>query len=139
MNIFKALKIVAVLATIAVSVGVNSGCSSMGEGSASASGGISSKPWLKLEPIRTVADLEQIRAGDEIAMVCGKCQAVEVHKVVNVDSKGRIKTDVATLEHQCPGCGSKLEADATKQTKVVHVCSKCGNTSALCSIVHKGE
>jgi hypothetical protein len=102
----------------------------------SARGGASD---LTMKPIRTQADAEALKPGDELAMVCSKCKSVVIHRV-NTE-KGHIKTMTVGEKHLCPGCDSTIEVTGFgkgKHDEVKHVCKACGDESAFCCATKAG-
>jgi hypothetical protein len=94
---------------------------------------------LLLKPITTPAEVEALKPGDEVAMVCSKCKSVVVHRVTT--EKGHIKTMTVGEKHACPGCESTIEVTGFgkgKKDQVKHVCQKCGDDSAFCCATKPG-
>ncbi len=85
------------------------------------------------KPIQSTKDVESLKPGDAVAMVCAKCKTVKVVAVSSPDSRGHIQFVRPGTVHECPGCGGKIQIrPGTKETEVVHECSKCGSESAFC-------
>ncbi len=94
---------------------------------------------LIMKPIRTQADAEALKPGDELAMVCSKCKSVVVHRVTT--EKGHIKTMTVGEKHLCPGCQSTIETTGFgkgKHDEVKHVCKACGDESVFCCATKPG-
>lgn len=95
---------------------------------------------LQMNQINTPAQAEDLKAGDQVAMVCAKCKSVVVERV-NVE-KGHIKTVTVGEKHMCPGCKSTIEVVGQGRGKtdaVKHVCKACGDDSAFCCASKPGE
>ena len=91
----------------------------------------------KLMTLKTMSDVEGLKAGDTVVMACAKCDTITETRVEQSPkgSAGAIETQVAG--HTCPGCGGKWEVDGhgkAKTEKMVHVCSHCGSKSAICAV-----
>ncbi len=115
-----------------------SGCATASR-PAPAQASISSKPWIALRPIASVAEIEGLQPGDEVAMACAKCKSIVVttkRQLTTKPSGGTVEE--ALTVHQCPGCGGVMTVRGDKQTQLVHSCSKCGEDSAFCCITTKG-
>lgn len=92
-----------------------------------------------LKPIKTVQDLEGLKAGDAVVMSCPKCKTITVSYVEK--TKGHITEEKVKQEHLCPGCETKIvttgQGKAAKDT-VVHTCKKCGSEDVMCCVLKKG-
>ena len=90
----------------------------------------------KLMNIKTVGDVEALKAGDVIVMACAKCETVMETRVER-PPKGAGATEAKVPVHGCPGCGAKWEtvgAGKAKTDKVTHVCSHCGSEGVVCAV-----
>lgn len=90
------------------------------------------------QPLDTVADIEALKPGDQVAMACPKCKTITVTKVD--EGKGAIKKERASQKHLCPGCANVIKIEGTGKAstqKVTHVCQKCGSEDAFCCAVKK--
>jgi len=92
-----------------------------------------------LKPIKTVGDLEGLKAGDAVVMSCPKCKTMTVSYVER--TKGQVTEGKLKEAHLCPGCETKIETTgqgkAAKDT-VIHVCKKCGSEDVMCCVLKKG-
>ena len=95
---------------------------------------------LHLMGIKTEAEAEALKPGDEIAMVCTKCKSAMIHKVQT--EKGHIKVMTVGEKHTCPGCNSTITVVGTgkgKHDEVKHTCEKCGDDSIFCCATKPGS
>ena len=86
------------------------------------------------QPITTQAQVDQLKPGDSIAMVCPKCKTVSTDFVTKM-SKGNITTVTPGEKHLCPGCGSVVTVVGVGKgasAQIKHVCEMCGSDSAFC-------
>lgn len=89
----------------------------------------------KLMSLKTVSDIEGLKAGDVVVMACAKCDTVTETRIT-YPPKGAGATETKAAVHGCPGCGAKWEtvgAGKAKTEKVTHVCSHCGG-NAVCAV-----
>lgn len=89
--------------------------------------------------IRTLDDAAAVKPGDHVVMSCPKCQNIAVKQVAV--EKGHIEHASTVMQHQCPGCGSKLTCTGhgkMKQAVWTHVCTSCGRADAFCCAVKPG-
>ena len=94
---------------------------------------------LHLTGIKTEAEAEALKPGDEIAMVCTKCKSVMIHRVET--EKGNIKIMTVGEKHTCPGCNSTITVVGIgkgKHDEVKHTCEKCGDDSVFCCATKPG-
>lgn len=92
------------------------------------------------QPINTVADVQTLKSGDQVAMACPKCKTVTVSYVD--EGKGAVKQTKTTERHQCPGCKTSIKTTGVgKQAtdQVVHTCQKCGSDLAFCCSLKGGK
>ena len=62
-----------------------------------------------LSGIDTQAQAEELKPGDEIAMVCAKCKTVSV-TLITKDNKNRVTVMTPGEKHLCPGCQGTMES-----------------------------
>jgi predicted RNA-binding Zn-ribbon protein involved in translation (DUF1610 family) len=135
-NILRSIKLTAtmILATAALaSLSTNLGAADTG----SAKGGATL--LLPGKPIKTTDEAAAVKPGDLMVMSCPKCQNVAVKRVTV--EKGHIEHATTVMQHQCPGCGSKLTHTGhgkMKQAEWTHVCTECGSKDAFCCAVKPG-
>lgn len=95
---------------------------------------------IHLNSLKTVADVEALKADDTFAMACAKCKTIFVARVVKsakgaeVLAAGGKPTQIIGL-HPCSGCGSTIEITGHgkgKESKLKHTCKTCGDESAFC-------
>lgn len=87
-----------------------------------------------LSGIDTQAQAEELKPGDEIAMVCAKCKTVSV-TLITKDNKNRVTVMTPGEKHLCPGCQGTMEVVGSGKGKhdvLKHTCSNCGSDSAFC-------
>src|SRR5450631_732057 len=63
---------------------------------------------LLMTHVTTPAQVEDLKPGDAVAMVCAKCKSVMVHNVTT--EKGHIQVMTVGSKHLCPGCDSTITA-----------------------------
>lgn len=94
---------------------------------------------MSLNKITTKAEGDALKAGDSVAMVCGKCKSVVVQRVTT--EKGHIKLMTLGEKHLCRGCKSTITVVGVgkgAKDEVKHVCGACGDTSAFCCATKPG-
>ena len=94
---------------------------------------------LLMTHVTTSAQVENLKSGDAVAMVCEKCKSVMVHNVTT--EKGHIEVMTVGSKHLCPGCGSTITTVGTgkgAKDEVKHVCEKCGSDSVFCCATKPG-
>src|SRR5262249_6609419 len=94
---------------------------------------------LMMKQVKTPAEVEALKPGDAITMVCTKCKSVMVHNVST--EKGHIKVMTVGEKHLCPGCEGTITVVGTgkgKHDEVKHACAKCGNDSVFCCATKPG-
>ena len=94
-----------------------------------------------LTRVTTPAEIENLKPGDTVAMVCEKCKSVMVH-YVNQEWKGHANVMTVGSKHLCPGCNSTITTEGTGKhatDAVKHVCEKCGSDSVFCCATKPGE
>jgi hypothetical protein len=93
-----------------------------------------------LRPLQTVADLQQVEAGDTIIMSCPKCTNMFV-SVVTTPLKGRQREQLTSVaQHMCPTCSSTIQTEGMGKNaanKLVHTCNTCGSTEVSCCLMKK--
>ncbi|MFN7139877.1 MAG: hypothetical protein ACK4UN_11120 [Limisphaerales bacterium] len=92
------------------------------------------------KPLRTAADVQTVKPGDQVAMACPKCKTVTVTRVAEGRNPARATQKVA--KHDCPACKNTFEVSQTGRSsseQVVHKCSHCGSTDAFCTLLEKGK
>ena len=90
------------------------------------------------KPINTVAEVEALKPGDQVAMACPKCNTITVSNVQG--GKGAVKETRAREQHQCPGCDNVIKTTGVGKAatdKVVHVCKNCGSEPVFCCALKK--
>ena len=95
---------------------------------------------LMMKQIKTEAEVEALKPGDSITMVCAKCKSVMLHNVST--EKGHIQVMTVGQKHLCPGCDSTITVVGTgkgKHDEVKHTCAKCGDDSVFCCATKPGE
>jgi hypothetical protein len=99
----------------------------------------STKPWTiiksgkKMEPVKSEKDYEALPDSATIAMMCHKCNSVILYQKSEL-SKGTACE--ALSNHGCSGCGGKMTTKpGSKETELVHVCTKCGDI--VCCASHE--
>jgi hypothetical protein len=102
---------------------------------------------LMLTAVNTKQDLEALKGGDTVAMVCAKCKTVWVSRVKQGVKGGQVlneqgqPTEVIGT-HACSGCKSKLTVVGHAKGDIVelkHSCGACGDDSAFCCATKPGS
>jgi hypothetical protein len=93
-----------------------------------------------LMPIKTVADLQQVEAGDTILMSCPKCK--DTYATVATRSlKGMQNEELnIVVEHLCPSCTTTIKTEGVGKNavgKLVHTCNSCGSPEVTCCLMKK--
>lgn len=108
-------------------------------GEGTAKGGASQ--MITLKPVKTVADLQNVEAGDTVVMSCPKCKE-SYAQVVEKSFKGSTGDQLKTVPiHLCDGCSTKIVTKGhgkSKQDMVVHTCKTCGSKDVSCCVMKKG-
>lgn len=83
-----------------------------------------------LRHVKTRAEVEVLKPGDMVAMVCSMCMYVELHHVT--PAKSHVKLMTAGEKHTCAVCRGDVKVVGTgkgtgNKEEVKHVCSKCGD------------
>ena len=89
---------------------------------------------MMLNHITTQAQVDELKPGDSIAMVCSKCKSVST-EFITKESKGNVTTMTPGEKHLCPGCGSVVTVVGVGKgasAQIKHVCEMCGSDSAFC-------
>ncbi len=95
---------------------------------------------LQMRGINTRAQVEALKPGDAIAMVCAKCKSVAIQTVTI--EKGHIRHVIPGEKHLCPGCNSYIKVVGVgkeSSRELRHVCESCGDSSAFCCATKPGE
>jgi Zn finger protein HypA/HybF involved in hydrogenase expression len=134
--ILRSIKLTAItiLATAAF-VGLTTNLSAADHGTAKGGAAL----LLPSKPIKTTDDAAAVKPGDLVVMSCPKCKNIAV-KQITVE-KGHIEHATTVMQHQCPGCGSKLTYTGhgkMKQAEWTHVCTACGSKDAFCCATKPG-
>jgi hypothetical protein len=93
--------------------------------------------------VTTSAQVESLKPGDALGMVCTKCKSVMVHNVTT--EKGHIKAMTVGEKHLCPGCNSTITVVGVGRGPngahdvVKHECGKCGSESVFCCATKPGS
>jgi hypothetical protein len=113
-------------ATVLLALGV-AGCASSGSRSASETAGS-----VCLHPITTTDEEQRLKSGDSVAMVCTKCKSVVY---LNITRSREAALNPLELDHPCAGCKAtikRVRVGKGHQTKITHICEKCGDDSVFC-------
>jgi hypothetical protein len=89
---------------------------------------------MMLNHITTQAQVDALKPGDSIAMVCSKCKTVST-EFVTKESKGNVTLMTPGETHLCPGCGSVVKVVGVGKgasAQINHVCTMCGSDSMFC-------
>ncbi|MBI3414487.1 MAG: hypothetical protein HY043_04065 [Verrucomicrobia bacterium] len=96
--------------------------------------------------VKTKQDVDALKTGDSIAMVCAKCKTVWVTRVkqgvkgAQILNEGGQPTEVIGT-HGCKGCNSTLTVAGVQKgahTELKHSCGACGDDSAFCCATKPG-
>jgi hypothetical protein len=94
---------------------------------------------LLMTHVKTPAEVENLKPGDAVAMVCEKCKSVMVHYAT---AEKHIQVMTVGTKHLCPGCSSTITTVGTghgAKNEVKHVCEKCGSDSIFCCATKPGS
>ena len=101
---------------------------------------------LMLQGVNTKQEVDALKTGDSIAMVCGKCKTVWVTRVKKgikgaqlLNERGQATELIGT--HACGGCKSTLVVTGQRIDKkevLKHSCKSCGDESAFCCATKPG-
>jgi hypothetical protein len=102
---------------------------------------------LMLNGINTKQEVDALKTGDSIAMVCAKCKTVWVSRVKKDVKGGQILMEGSQTKeligtHACKGCNSKLKVTGHAKgdiTELKHSCGACGDDSAFCCATKPGS
>ena len=89
---------------------------------------------LLMKHVTTPSEVEDLKPGDAVAMVCTMCKSVVVYNVTT--EKGHIQVMTVGSKHLCPGCDSTITTVGTgkgAKNEVKHVCEKCGDSVFCCA------
>jgi hypothetical protein len=102
---------------------------------------------LMVNEIKSTQDLNALKTGDSIAMVCAKCKTVWVTRVKQgvkgaqlLNEQGQPTELIGT--HGCKGCSSTLTVVGHAKgviTELKHSCKACGDDSAFCCATKPGS
>ncbi len=129
-NVVRKLSVIAAMALTAVLITLAPANANAQKGAGAAA--------LIGKSLNTVADIDALKPGEQVAMACPKCKTITISKVQ--EGKGAVKETRAREQHQCPGCGNVIKTTGVGKAatdKVVHVCSKCGSDLAFCCALKK--
>lgn len=102
---------------------------------------------MLLKGVNTKQEVDALKTGDSMAMVCAKCKTVWVTRV-----KQGVKGAQLLMEngqpteligtHACAGCSSTLTVVGVQKgahTELKHSCKACGDDSAFCCATKPGS
>ena len=102
---------------------------------------------VMVNEIKSMQDLNALKTGDSIAMVCAKCKTVWVTRVKQgvkgaqlLNEQGQPTELIGT--HGCKGCSSTLTVVGHAKgdiTELKHSCKACGDSSAFCCATKPGS
>lgn len=100
-----------------------------------------------LQGVDTQQQVNALKTGDGLAMVCAKCKTVQVTRVKQgvkgaqlLNEHGQPIEVIGT--HACKGCSSTLTVTGHAKgdiTELKHSCGKCGDDSAFCCATKPGS
>ena len=102
---------------------------------------------LHLNSLNTKKEVDALKTGDTIAMVCAKCKTVWVTRVkegvkgAQILMEGGKPTEIIGT-HACAGCNSTIEVTGHgkgKEAVLKHSCKACGDDSAFCCATKPGS
>lgn len=102
---------------------------------------------LMLRGVSTKHEVDSLKTGDSVAMVCAKCKTVWVSRVKRgikgaqlLNEHGQPTELIGT--HACGGCKSTLVVTGQRIDKkevLKHSCKSCGDESAFCCATKPGS
>ncbi|HEV8542846.1 MAG TPA: hypothetical protein VGR78_10680 [Verrucomicrobiae bacterium] len=95
---------------------------------------------LMLNEVHTTQEVDALKTGDTIAMVCAKCKTVWTTRVKQGTKGGQVLAEGSHPKevigtHACAGCNSELTVVGVQKgahTELKHSCKVCGDASAFC-------
>lgn len=100
-----------------------------------------------LQGLNTTQQVDELKTGDSIAMVCSKCKTVWITRVKRgvkgaelLTAKGEPTELIGT--HACKGCNSAIVVAGHAKgdiTELKHTCGSCGDDSAFCCATKPGS
>lgn len=112
---------------------LTAGCASIRSQSSETSG------TIRLSQITTTDEERSLKPGDSVAMVCTQCKSVVY---LNLDRASKEALSPLEQDHPCPGCKANIKrvrVGKSHQTKIIHVCEKCGEDSVFCCASRPGR
>ena len=102
---------------------------------------------MMLNGINSKQELDALKTGDSIAMVCAKCKTVWTSRVKQgIKGAQLLKENGQPMEligtHACVGCNSTLTVTGHAKgdiTELKHSCTTCGDDSAFCCATKPGS
>lgn len=102
---------------------------------------------MLMQSVTTKQQVDALKPGDSVAMVCAKCKTVWVTRVKQgvkgaqlLNEHGLATELIGT--HDCKGCNSKLTVVGHAKGDLVelkHTCGACGDDSAFCCATKPGS
>ena len=102
---------------------------------------------LVMLAVNTKQEVDALKTGDSMAMVCAKCKTVWVTRVKQgvkgaqlLNESGQPTEVIGT--HACKGCNSTLTVVGVQKgahTELKHSCGSCGDNSAFCCATKPGS
>jgi hypothetical protein len=101
---------------------------------------------MMLNGVNSKQEVDALKTGDSIAMVCAKCKTVWVSRVKQGTKGAQIlmeggQTKELIGTHACAGCNSTLTVTGHAKgdiTELKHSCKACGDDSAFCCATKTG-
>ena len=157
MKAMKRVKTVAGLgATLLLALGV-AGCASTGDKPKVRV--VEEKGYIQLHHVQDTSQTLNLKKGDAVAMVCGKCRTVQHHRLTSPSwgfpyhpwrlqgtssrwawEQQRQAYENWSRRHYCPGCKSTITITGTwlnRKETVKHTCEACGDDSVFCCATKK--
>jgi hypothetical protein len=106
-----------------------------------------SEHLLMVNQIKSKEDLNALKTGDSLAMVCAKCKTVWVTRVKQGVKGAQLLSEQGQPteligSHACKGCNSTWTVVGHAKgdiTELKHSCKSCGDDSAFCCATKPGS
>jgi hypothetical protein len=102
---------------------------------------------LMFREVKTKQEVDTLKTGDSIAMVCAKCKTVWTTRVKQGTKGAQILAEGGQVKelignHACAGCKSEVAVVGVQKgahTELKHTCKACGDGSAFCCATKSGS
>ena len=91
-----------------------------------------------VETIKSMKQVEELKPGSQMLMVCGACKNVSITEYKSANPNGRppLRWVEVGSKHECEHCGGSISiVEGKVKDEMQHNCSKCGEGAAFCCAV----